>query len=361
MNPKSCLGCLLMGVFLALALMFCFYTILMDVVIGQLPFGAQIAAQWMFGGVAPYVDLEGDSGPTPPSQRPQTWPVQGNYPITAGYEDPEYLKEFNIPHKGVDIGVPEGTAVYSPIAGVARPWTEGPMGNAIIIESGDWAVIMGHLSSINIQRDQEVAPGQQIALSGGTPGTPGAGTLTTGPHLHYEVRYQWQPADPLNLPPSLGQGPSSATQSMFNINWGSENEDHILEWPAGDQTSRNSSPVTAGAQVVRGGEASQWRLVDYAYQNEEQSGGSHHIYVNVLDSSGNLVMGQPVVISWPGAQETIVTGGKPPGEYSTNFAMYGPLGSYTACMPGGSDCMTGMGLPGGLHVNWLLTFQKVGP
>jgi len=50
-----------------------------------------------------------------------------------------------------------------------------------------YATLYGHMSSIAVSTGDEVASGQGIGLSGGTPGTHGAGPMTTGAHLHFEV------------------------------------------------------------------------------------------------------------------------------------------------------------------------------
>jgi len=54
-----------------------------------------------------------------------------------------------------------------------------------------------HLSGFAVSQGAFVVAGQTIGYTGGTPGTPGAGWLTTGPHLHLEVWYQGTARNPL--------------------------------------------------------------------------------------------------------------------------------------------------------------------
>jgi CRP-like cAMP-binding protein len=109
-----------------------------------------------------------------------------------------------------------------------------------------------------------------------------------------------------------------------------------------------------------------WRLVRVQWQNKEESGNDHTIYVNVLDENGNRLVGQQVEIRWPEGSLVIFTEDKPPHEYSSNFPMYGTLGSYSASVPGmPSDTLVGMGMGTAeqphhtIHTNFLITFQRV--
>lgn len=111
---------------------------------------------------------------------------------------------------------------------------------------------------------------------------------------------------------------------------------------------------------------SYWRLVKVFWQNKEESGNDHTIYIDVLDENGGRVVGQPVEIRWQDGSLTVFTEDKPPPEYATNFPMYGTLGSYSVSLPGlPSDTVVGLGMGTPeqpaftIHTNFLLTFQRV--
>ncbi len=72
----------------------------------------------------------------------------------------------------------------------------------VVIKHKDGLVtVYGHLSEVKIKPYQFVRQGELIALSGGTPGTNGAGPATTGAHLHFEVWKNKEPVDPLRFVP----------------------------------------------------------------------------------------------------------------------------------------------------------------
>lgn len=95
-------------------------------------------------------------------------------------------------HKGVDWAVPIGTIVAASNAGtvVQAGWLSG-YGYAVYIDHGDGRQTRyGHLSKVLVKVGQTVAQGQKIALSGNT-------GRSTGPHLHFEIRINGTPVNPL--------------------------------------------------------------------------------------------------------------------------------------------------------------------
>ena len=129
-----------------------------------------------------------------------SWPVQG--PITAGYLDPDYLKVFTIPHRAIDIAVPQGTVVHSIADGVVFAVRDGGKTGYSYVLIGHrhrYASLYGHVSKFLVSKGDVVSMGQSIALSGGTPGTHGAGHMTTGAHVHLELTKNGEHVDPRSV------------------------------------------------------------------------------------------------------------------------------------------------------------------
>jgi murein DD-endopeptidase MepM/ murein hydrolase activator NlpD len=117
-----------------------------------------------------------------------TWPVYGK--VSAGFSDQGYLRRFGVPHRAIDIVVPQGSAVAAASDGVVflvRDGGQKGYSYVLIGHQSGYATLYGHLSSMVVSSGQEVRAGEIIAYSGGTPGTYGAGPMTTGAHLHFEV------------------------------------------------------------------------------------------------------------------------------------------------------------------------------
>ncbi|MDD5041963.1 MAG: M23 family metallopeptidase [Candidatus Peribacteraceae bacterium] len=117
-----------------------------------------------------------------------SWPAYG--PISAGFHDPDYLQYFGIPHQGIDIVVGQGSPIHAAADGIvflARDGGATGYSYVLVGHRGGYATLYGHLSEISVSAGQALHQGEFIGLSGGEPGTHGAGPTTTGPHLHFEV------------------------------------------------------------------------------------------------------------------------------------------------------------------------------
>lgn len=97
-------------------------------------------------------------------------------------------------HAGLDMAGPVDSKIYATADGtVSFAGRQGAYGNMIEIDHGfNVATRYGHLSQILVEDGEQIKKGQIIGIQGST-------GRSTGPHLHYEVRYRNQPMDPHNF------------------------------------------------------------------------------------------------------------------------------------------------------------------
>ncbi len=122
------------------------------------------------------------------------WPVPSTSRITSSYGyriHPVYkTKKF---HSGIDIGAPYGVDIVAAADGtVTLATTNGGYGKCVIINHGSGiTTLYGHNSQLLVSKGDRVSKGQVIAKAGST-------GVSTGPHLHYEVRINGSTTDPMS-------------------------------------------------------------------------------------------------------------------------------------------------------------------
>jgi murein DD-endopeptidase MepM/ murein hydrolase activator NlpD len=123
------------------------------------------------------------------------WPVPGVYTVTSGFGprvDPvEGLDGF---HAGMDIGAATGTPVVAVADGmvVVAGWAGG-YGKAVFLQhAGGLETRYAHLSVFTVRRGQQVRAGDVIGYVGST-------GKSTGPHLHFEIRRNGRPINPIEF------------------------------------------------------------------------------------------------------------------------------------------------------------------
>src|SRR5207247_858832 len=113
------------------------------------------------------------------------WPVSA--PVTSPFG-----WRWGRMHQGVDIGGSSGTPIHAAAAGkvIFCGW-DGGYGNLVVLDNGGTlATAYAHQSSIAVACGQDVSQGQVLGYVGST-------GHSTGPHLHFEVRINGNPVDPL--------------------------------------------------------------------------------------------------------------------------------------------------------------------
>jgi lipoprotein NlpD len=154
-------------------------------------------------GTYSYASLGGSQGGVrsmwnvPRASRQFAWPVWTGT-VTSGFG-----MRHGAMHDGVDIGAPAGTPVHAAGAGIVifAGRVHG-YGNTILVRHSDnYVTVYAHNEVNLVRQDQYVTPADTIARVG----TSGR---TTGPNLHFEVRYNNLAYDPLSYLPPRGPSPA---------------------------------------------------------------------------------------------------------------------------------------------------------
>jgi murein DD-endopeptidase MepM/ murein hydrolase activator NlpD len=122
---------------------------------------------------------------------PSIWPTEGWVSSDFGYRESPFTgkREF---HKGLDLTAPVGTPIYSPAKGkVDFAGRDGAYGLCLNLDHGSGLLTRyGHMHSIVLRQGQTVDRGELIGYVGNS-------GRSTGPHLHYEVRLNGVPVNPM--------------------------------------------------------------------------------------------------------------------------------------------------------------------
>ena len=123
------------------------------------------------------------------------WPIPTHPPGTRGFgiQMHPILRVYRM-HTGIDVGAPTGTRIHAAAEGYVRfvGWMGG-YGNTVIIDHGNgYSTLYAHNSRNRVREGQRVRAGQHIADVGST-------GMSTGPHLHFEIRRDNIAIDPMTF------------------------------------------------------------------------------------------------------------------------------------------------------------------
>ena len=134
----------------------------------------------------------GFNGPSVPGSGVFSYPVHGRLTSPFGLRRHPMFKVVSF-HSGVDLAAPYGTAIMASDTGrvIFNGWYGG-YGKVVIVDHGmNYSTLYAHLSRASASRGQTIIKGQTVGYEGQT-------GYSTGPHLHFEVRKNGRPQNPLN-------------------------------------------------------------------------------------------------------------------------------------------------------------------
>ena len=275
------------------------FVILLGFAVDQLPFGlSELGWAWMQGRLDAVdthnVDIVIASSYFGEYCAPGGLPGGGAWRVTQVFHDPNYNRN----HAGLDFGIPVGTPIQSTIGGEVTyaGWNSQGYGNLVMVQNGPVTTVYGHLSGIGVHPGQVVGPGALLGLSGDSGNS-------TGPHLHYEVRVNGVPVDPL----TTTFGDVVCGQSAAQAN------------PAPDHTPGAGGALDTPPVRLEGDPtAVDFRVVS-AYGRYDPEPGT--VYGRVMNAAGEPLKGIVVELYWEEGAAQTTTG--PDGQFL--FQVYEPV------------------------------------
>ena len=120
-----------------------------------------------------------------------SWPVS-NFRLTSNFGRRGIWIEGSNMHTGIDLAAAEGTPIYASSSGTVTQSGNGAFGVNVYVSAGNMDIIYGHMSRTAVNAGEYVNRGDLLGYMGCT-------GYCTGPHLHFEVRVNGQPRDPMGF------------------------------------------------------------------------------------------------------------------------------------------------------------------